>query len=149
MKTAVENPTVVRALGDGTFSIGVIVFGTGELWFTCPLYKRWRWGPLPPNSRVAPDQGIQEVDFGLLDQVHWRSTPTGGECNSNPVRLAQLELIVLEEGTVSRARRHVSKLHRIKHSYDFNHDRRGMGVDDDSDMGREGTVASSRPSPRR
>jgi hypothetical protein len=33
-----------------------------------------------------------------------------------------------------------------KRSYDFNYDKRGVGVDDDCDWGREGAVASSRPS---
>jgi hypothetical protein len=36
-----------------------------------------------------------------------------------------------------------------KRSYDFDHDRRGAGVDNDCDWGREGAAASSRPSPRR
>jgi hypothetical protein len=48
MKTTVEHPAVVLTLGDGTFSIDVLVFGTGELWFMCPLYRRWRQGLLPP-----------------------------------------------------------------------------------------------------
>jgi hypothetical protein len=36
-----------------------------------------------------------------------------------------------------------------KRSYDFDHERRRGGADDDCDWGREGAAASSRPSPRR
>jgi hypothetical protein len=38
---------------------------------------------------------------------------------------------------------------RSKRSYDFGHERRGGGANDDCDWGREGAAASSRPSPRR
>jgi hypothetical protein len=68
----------------------------------------------PLNSRVAHHQGIEEVDFGHIDQVHSRSTPTGGGRDSNPVRPAQLELMGHKEGIVWRARQRISVLHRIQ-----------------------------------